>query len=412
MYEKSRLTRRDFFVLIPFGSEIPALLSTLCAAYLPCPTFGASFRHMKLLFCLPFLLLSGNSLFAQSGAVTDTTIFNVAEIAPIPILASCQPERHPVGWSQDSMRRCAEVQLQLILARNIRYPEAARQAGTEGTTVLSFVVEPSGRMTGIGVLKDIGNGCGPEALRVLQALDSLGLRWYPGTIKGKAVRTRQALPIRFKLQEELPFYLSDNGDSVYVKFDTPAAFKQGQEALEKFVINHLEYPAAELDSCKTGVVEMALLIYPNNTVEVANQLDYNNLGLEFQWQALRFANHTAGMWQPAMYGNKAVAVTYPMRVVFKSPKPGCAAANAKFDRTMLLANEGAQLSEQGKEEAAVAKWSEALKLQPNNTELLYYRGTALLNLNKRAEACKDFTRVKALLGMTWFEDIRRLVCGN
>ena len=63
------------------------------------------------------------------------------------------------------------------------------------------------------------------------------------------------------------------------------------------------------------------------------------------------------------------------------------------------------------EEEAIKKWDEALTLQPDNCELLYYRGTAHMNDNRRTEACKDYSRVKELLGITWFEDIRRLVCG-
>ncbi|MCY7330267.1 MAG: tetratricopeptide repeat protein, partial [Saprospiraceae bacterium] len=114
---------------------------------------------------------------------------------------------------------------------------------------------------------------------------------------------------------------------------------------------------------------------------------------------------------PAVYAGKNVTSTVPLRVVFKSEQPRCAQANAAFDRTMILADAGAALFEEDKTEEAVKKWSEALALQPNNTELLYYRGSAFLNLKKRDEACADFSRIKSLLGITWFEPMRRLACG-
>lgn len=78
---------------------------------------------------------------------------------------------------------------------------------------------------------------------------------------------------------------------------------------------------------------------------------------------------------------------------------------------MVLADAAQLLLEADKPEEAIKKWSEALVLQPNNTELLYYRGSARLNLNQREEACGDYNRIKTLLGITWSEPVRRLVCG-
>ena len=347
--------------------------------------------------------------FAQ-GTVQDTTIYEVAETLPYPLMVSCDPARHP-SWTSDSIRRCAESQLLSILSNNIRYPVEATNQNIQGTVVTSFVVEIDGKMSNFSLLKDIGGGCGPEALRVLKAFDEAGLRWQPATVGGKPVRIRQSLPLRFRLQEALPYYISEQNDTIYNNIDSLPVFRGGLDSLAKFAINRLEYPAAYLDSCKTGIVEMSLLIRPDGSISVDNQLDFNSLGFDFQWQAIRLANRTAGMWSPAYYENKPVATTQPLRVVFKSDKKGCATANQRFDRAMLLADEGAGLLEQEQADAAIAKWTEALKLQPNNTEIIYYRGTAYLNQNKREEACADYNRIKELLGVTWFEPVRRLFCG-
>lgn len=362
-------------------------------------------RYIFLAFFLVFQLL----ILAQPP-VADTTVYEVADVPPYPLLKSCQPGMH-AGWTVDSVRRCAESQLLLLLARNIRYPEAARQKNTEGTVVVSFVVEPDGHMTSYQLLKDIGDGGGEESLRVLKALEAAGMRWQPGLVQGKPVRTRQSLPIRFRLQEAPPYYLSEQGDTIYTAIETAPVFAGGMDSLASFVINQLEYPDEYADSCKTGIVEMALLIRHDGSVQIDNQLDFNNLGFEFQFKALRLALRTEGLWQPAQYQSKNVTSTFPLRVVFKSDQARCTAANNAFDRTMILADTGAALLEEGKPEEAITKWSEALTLQPDNTELLYYRGSALLNLNKREEACQDYNRIKALLGITWFEPVRRLVCG-
>jgi len=358
-------------------------------------------------------LLSFFSFLLAAQTNPDTTIYNVADAMPYPFLKSCIPERHP-GWNGhiDSIRRCAETQLFNILAANIQYPEEARTQNLQGSVVVSCVVEPAtGRMTSLQLLKDIGGGCGAEALRVLRALDEAGLRWQPAILAGKPVRVRQALPIRFRLQEALPYYISLEGDTIYTEFDKAADFKGGLDSLVNFLVNRLDYPAAWKDSCKTGVIEMATVIKTDGTLKVVNQLDFNNLGMDFQFEALRLARRSAGMWIPAENGDNPVATTLPLRVVFKSDAPKCATMNANFDRAMILADAGATLLEQEKAEEAIQKWDEALRLQPDNCELLYYRGTALMNENKLELACKDYNRVKELFGVTWFEEIRRLVCG-
>ncbi len=358
-----------------------------------------------------FLFIAQWTMTAQNQP-TDTTIYDVTALqqAPYPMLKSCQLDLHP-GWTVDSMRRCAESQLMMLLARNIRYPEAARLNNIQGNVVLAFVVEPDGRMQQYQLLKDIGGGCGEESLRVMKGLEEAGLRWQPGLMQGKPVRTRQVLPIRFRLQEALPYYLSEKGDSIYTVIEKAPEFAGGMDSLAKFVINELEYPVEYADSCKTGVIEMALLLRYDGSVQVDNELDFNNLGFEFQFKALRLALQTQEYWQPATYAGKNVTSTVPLRVVFKSDQPRCAQANAAFDRTMILADAGAALFDEDKTEEAVKKWSEALILQPNNTEILYYRGSAYLNLKKRDEACADFSRIKSLLGVTWFEPMRRLACG-
>lgn len=86
--------------------------------------------------------------------------------------------------------------LMKYLAENIEYPAMAREAGIEGVVALGFVVGKDGSINDIQVLKDIGGGCGKEALRVVKAMP----KWTPGEANGHAVKVRFTLPVRFKLQ--------------------------------------------------------------------------------------------------------------------------------------------------------------------------------------------------------------------
>jgi protein TonB len=89
-----------------------------------------------------------------------------------------------------------ERELLKFLASNIQYPALARDATIQGTVVLSFVVDKQGNTTDIEVVRDIGGGCGKEAMRVIGMMP----RWMPGEANGHPVRVRYKLPVRFKLE--------------------------------------------------------------------------------------------------------------------------------------------------------------------------------------------------------------------
>ncbi len=84
---------------------------------------------------------------------------------------------------------------QRYLAENIRYPQIAREMGIQGTVFVTFVVEPDGSITNIDILRGIGGGCDEEAVRVVRNMP----RWEPGRQRGRAVRVRFNMPIRFVL---------------------------------------------------------------------------------------------------------------------------------------------------------------------------------------------------------------------
>ncbi|MBQ6956894.1 MAG: energy transducer TonB [Bacteroidales bacterium] len=89
-----------------------------------------------------------------------------------------------------------EAALYEYLNKSIQYPEMARDNGITGTVVIKFVVEKDGSITKASILREIGGGCGKEALRVVNAMP----KWKPGQQSGKAVRTEFTLPVQFQLQ--------------------------------------------------------------------------------------------------------------------------------------------------------------------------------------------------------------------
>ena len=82
------------------------------------------------------------------------------------------------------------------LAQNIKYPQLARDNGITGKVFVTFVVERDGSIANVKLLRDIGGGCGQEAIRVVKSMP----KWNPGKQRGKAVRVQFNLPVNFTLK--------------------------------------------------------------------------------------------------------------------------------------------------------------------------------------------------------------------
>ena len=105
----------------------------------------------------------------------DDEIYTVIEVAP----------EFPGGV--DSMYA--------FISRNIKYPEEALKNNVSGNVYVTFVVEKDGQITSTRLLRDIGGGCGQEALRVVRSMP----KWKPGTSQGKPKRVQFNLPFVFTL---------------------------------------------------------------------------------------------------------------------------------------------------------------------------------------------------------------------
>lgn len=120
----------------------------------------------------------------QDIIVEDTQLTTISETNPILLIVEVMP-----------IYDGGENALNKFLADNIIYPANAKQNNVEGTVVVQFVVETDGSISNITLLKDIGDGCGDEALRVVRKMP----KWIPGKQNGVAVRVQYQLPVRFTL---------------------------------------------------------------------------------------------------------------------------------------------------------------------------------------------------------------------
>ncbi|MEM9819442.1 MAG: energy transducer TonB [Bacteroidota bacterium] len=118
------------------------------------------------------------------------TIFDVVE--EMPRFPGCEE----VGKSKKDKAKCAENRLLHFLSKQLRYPALAMQNNISGTVLISFVVDKAGEVTDIQIVRDPGGGLGKEALRVVRKMPN----WIPGKQRGKEVKVRYRLPVRFHLK--------------------------------------------------------------------------------------------------------------------------------------------------------------------------------------------------------------------
>ena len=131
----------------------------------------------KLIVMLVLAVLCSGYAMAQI-VVVDEEIFLVVENEP----------EFPGG--SDS--------LYAYIARNIKYPETAKKEKIEGRVFVTFVIEKDGQVSSAKILRDIGGGCGEEAIRVVKSMP----KWKPGTQRGNPVRFQFNLPVSFMLGKD------------------------------------------------------------------------------------------------------------------------------------------------------------------------------------------------------------------
>ena len=129
------------------------------------------------------LACSANILQAQDS----TNILESVDIPPLfegcadPLISASQRQA------------CSAPKIQQFIQEHLSYPDSARVRGVEGMVVVLFSVSETGAITDLELLRNIGSGCGQEALRVVRMMPN----FTPAYRNGKAIATKMTLPIRF-----------------------------------------------------------------------------------------------------------------------------------------------------------------------------------------------------------------------
>ena len=83
--------------------------------------------------------------------------------------------------------------LHKFIEDNMQYPQLAAENCIGGRVYVKFEVDTDGTILNPIILRDIGCGCGEEALRIVRLMP----KWKPGRFYGKVVKRTFNLPIFF-----------------------------------------------------------------------------------------------------------------------------------------------------------------------------------------------------------------------
>jgi TonB family protein len=136
-----------------------------------------------------------------------------------------------------------------FLKSKIRYPSLAKENNVQGRVFIQFVVEKDGALSNLRVLRDLGDGLGAEAMRVL----SLCPNWEPGTQNGVPVRVLYTVPVNFTLSEG-PSPTTDLYNSI------PDSIKRNFRELYIHIGSHTNYSVSLVNNNIKGTIVANLSI--------------------------------------------------------------------------------------------------------------------------------------------------------
>lgn len=102
----------------------------------------------------------------------------------------------PEVESYEEQKSCSQMKLLQTVYKNLRYPPMAREYGLQGMAIVGFIVDETGSISDIHVIRGLNQEITEEITRVVKLLDT----WVPGMQDGEPVKVQYTLPIRFKLE--------------------------------------------------------------------------------------------------------------------------------------------------------------------------------------------------------------------
>ncbi|MDR1707706.1 energy transducer TonB [Dysgonomonas sp.] len=88
-----------------------------------------------------------------------------------------------------------EAEMYAFIKKNLNYPAVDIEMGNQGRVTIRFVVNKTGEISNVQLVKGVSPGCDKEAIRVIKSMP----KWIPGRQNGEPVNVYFIIPVVFRL---------------------------------------------------------------------------------------------------------------------------------------------------------------------------------------------------------------------
>ncbi len=196
--------------------------------------------------------------------------------------------------------------LKQFIEKNQKYPEEAKAKGIDGTVEVEVIVLKDGRITDAKIIKDIGGGCGAEALRIVNSMPL----WQSGKQFGEVMDLPCLIYIPFKLETLKPSFPGCENNTSDFQRQTCT-----NEKTKEFIAANLQYPKEAKEKKIEGTIRVKVLIGKNGKISNP-EVVFKDIGGGCGAEALRIVN-SMPLWNPGKKGEVEVEMIHYFKIEFK-----------------------------------------------------------------------------------------------
>ena len=221
--------------------------------------------------------------------------------------------------------RGGERALLKFLQENVVYPPEAVKDSIQGKVIVQFIVDKSGNVGEVKVVRPVHELLDQEAVRVVKILP----KFYPGHENGRPVSVLYTLPVTVKLQDDNPVTDVEIGspslqrdtaidDEVCIEEpDVLPEFPGGLEGLMNYLSSHIKYPKLAAKNKVQGRVVVRFIVDKTGKVTKVEVLE--SVDFDLAEEAVRVVKSLPN-FTPGLVNDEPVNVWFTLPVNFKLPE--------------------------------------------------------------------------------------------
>jgi TonB family protein len=207
-----------------------------------------------------------------------------------------------------------ELGLRKFLASNIKYPMTAVEKNIQGKVFATFVVDKTGKVTDVKIVRGIEPSLDQEAIRVVQAMP----QWTPGIQDGETVAVQYTIPINFVLEPGTTATTEEKDNKPYTIVEQMPEYPGGSDALHRYLASNIKYPREAIDHNAEGNIFVSFIV--SKTGAIGNVKVERGVSPSLDEEAVRVVQSMPA-WIPGKQNGEAVDVAYTIPIKFALQRP-------------------------------------------------------------------------------------------